>query len=95
MTLKFSVGQEVKIPGTRIRSPRYQNQFAFDRTGIIEQIDFTKPRIATMTVRRANKTANATIIETDTKNLYCRVEIKYTCYKINGKWYLEDGIKPL
>lgn len=34
---KYAIGQEITLPGDRIRSPHYKNQFAYNQTGTIER----------------------------------------------------------
>lgn len=34
---RYEIGQEVTLPGSRIRSQHYVNQFAYDKTGKIER----------------------------------------------------------
>lgn len=34
---KFKKNEEVMLPGSRIRGPHYVNQFAYNKTGIIER----------------------------------------------------------
>lgn len=39
---RYKVGQEVFFPGARIRSPHYLNQFAYNKTGIIEKLGHSR-----------------------------------------------------
>lgn len=39
---KYKVGQEMSLPGARIRSQHYVNQFAYNKTGVIEKLGHSR-----------------------------------------------------
>lgn len=79
---KFSIGDTVTLPGTRIRSQHYINQFAYNKTGTI-----TKRGWSTPVSIKSHK-----VFEADGISFSWAKEIVHTpMYLVNKRWYREGA----
>jgi hypothetical protein len=78
---KYNVGQEVTLPGTRIRGPQYKNQFMYNKSGTIEKLGWSKKPVAVNDQKIHNE---------DTGGYWwSRKLVHVPMYLVKGRWYAE------
>lgn len=83
MPHKYQVGQDVTLPGTRIRSPHYKNQFLYNKTGTIEKRGWSKKPVS---VRDTKVYGEDGISFWWSKKL-----VHAPMYLVNKRWYDEGA----
>jgi hypothetical protein len=82
---KFQVGDEVTLPGTRIRSVHYVNQFLYNKTGKIQSRGWSK-QVASVKDEKI-------FLEDGVSFYWSKKEAHLPMYKINRRWYVEGELK--
>ncbi len=78
---KFNIGDKVTLPGERIRSPHYKNQFAYNKTGIIEKRGWSKQVVSVKDEK---------IYKEDGISFHWSKKMVHApMYVVNGQWYKE------
>jgi hypothetical protein len=78
---KYQVGEEVTLPGTRIRSPHYVNQFMYNKTGIIKKRGWSKEAVSVKDKK---------IFKDDGISFHWLKKLVHIpIYVVNGRWYRE------
>ena len=79
---KYEVGQEVSLPGGRIRGPHYKNQFAYNKSGTIEKLGYS---------RQLFSVKDKKVFGEDGVSFHWSKKlVKVPRYFVKGKWY-EEG----
>jgi hypothetical protein len=78
---KHQVGEDVALPGTRIRSQHYKNQFLYNKTGIIQKRGWSK---------RPVSIKDEKVYKEDGVSFWWSNKLVHVpMYFVNGRWYGE------